>query len=133
MAKNYNIALIGGDGTGPEVAREGVKVVQAAARKFGFTLTFTSYEFGAARYLKTGETLSGRVGDFNGDGFIDGTLVAVGVMPLTSPVYPGQPFAMSRNFETDILIDGAVYGSPGATNKAYGLAPGDGIVKGAKQ
>jgi len=76
--------------------------------------------------LKTGETLSGRVGDFNGDGFIDGTLVAVGVMPLSSPVYPGQPFAMSRNFETDIPIEGAVYGSPGATNKAYGLAPGDG-------
>ncbi|MDD5034910.1 MAG: hypothetical protein PHE55_09145 [Methylococcaceae bacterium] len=83
--------------------------------------------------LKTGETISGRIGDFNGDGFIDGTLVAVGVMPLTSPVYPGQPFAMSRNFETDIPIDGAVYGSPGATNKAYGLAPGDGFVKGSKR
>ncbi len=82
--------------------------------------------------LKTGETISGRVGDFNGDGFIDGTLVAVGVMPLSSPVYPGQPFAMSRNFETDIPIDGAVYGSPGVTNKAYGLPPNDGIADGKK-
>ena len=51
-----------------------------------------------AGLLKTGETISGRIGDFNNDGFIDGTLVAVGVMPLSSPVYPGQPFAMSRNF-----------------------------------
>lgn len=74
-----------------------------------------------AGLLKTGETISGRIGDFNNDGFIDGTLVAIGVMPLSSPVYPGQPFAMSRNFETDIPIEGAVYGAPKLTNKAYGL------------
>ncbi len=55
--KTYSIALIGGDGTGPEVAAEGVKVVQAAAAKFGFKLEFTSYDFGAERYLRTGETL----------------------------------------------------------------------------
>ena len=84
-----------------------------------------------AGLLKTGETISGRIGDFNGDGFIDGTLVAIGVMPLSSPVYPGQPFAMSRNFETDIAIDGAVYGSPKLTNKAYGL-PADAKGKEAK-
>lgn len=83
--------------------------------------------------LKSGETLSGRIGDFNGDGFIDGTLVAAGVMPLTSPVYPGQPFAMSRNFETDIPIEGAVFGSPQAANKAYGLAPGEGAGNGTKR
>ena len=81
--------------------------------------------------LKTGETISGRVGDFNGDGYIDGTLVAVGVMPLSSPVYPGQPFAMSRNFETDIPIAGTLAGSAQAVNKAYGLAPGDGTGDGA--
>jgi 3-isopropylmalate dehydrogenase len=55
--KTYKIALIGGDGTGPEVAAEGVKVVQAAAAKFGFQLEFTPYDFGAERYLRTGETL----------------------------------------------------------------------------
>ena len=57
MAKTYNIALIGGDGTGPEVAREGVKVLQAAAAKFGFKINFHPYDFGAERYLRTGETL----------------------------------------------------------------------------
>ena len=57
MAKTYNIALIGGDGTGPEVAREGVKVLQAAAAKFGFKMDFHPYDFGAERYLRTGETL----------------------------------------------------------------------------
>ncbi len=54
---SYRIALIGGDGTGPEVAREGVKVLNEAASKFGFKLDFTQYDFGGARYLKTGETL----------------------------------------------------------------------------
>lgn len=81
---------------------------------------------GTAGRLRSGETLSGRVGDFNGDGFIDGTLVAVGVMPLNSPVYPGQPWAMSRNFETDIPLAGAVLGSPQDMNRAYGLDPAAG-------
>jgi 3-isopropylmalate dehydrogenase len=57
MSKTYTIATIPGDGTGPEVLREGVKVLTAAAAKFGFELALTSYDFGAARYLKTGETL----------------------------------------------------------------------------
>ena len=57
MSKTYNIAWIGGDGTGPEVTREGVKVLQTAAAKFGFQLNFTPYDFGAERYLRTGETL----------------------------------------------------------------------------
>jgi len=56
--KSYNIALMGGDGTGPEVLREGVKVLDVAAAKFGFKLNYTDYDFGGERYLKTGETLS---------------------------------------------------------------------------
>ncbi len=53
----YNIAVIGGDGTGPEVVREAIKVLQAAAAKFNLTLNFTDYDFGGDRYLKTGEVL----------------------------------------------------------------------------
>ena len=37
MSKNYKIAVIPGDGTGPEVVAEGLKVMKAAADKFGFT------------------------------------------------------------------------------------------------
>ncbi|HRZ10875.1 MAG TPA: 3-isopropylmalate dehydrogenase [Kiritimatiellia bacterium] len=55
--KSYNIAVIGGDGTGPEVVREGVKVLNAAANKFGFKLNLTDFDFGGARYLRTGEVL----------------------------------------------------------------------------
>jgi 3-isopropylmalate dehydrogenase len=57
MGKTYKIAAIPGDGTGPEVAREGIKVIQAAAQKFGFKLEFTEFDFGGERYLRTGETL----------------------------------------------------------------------------
>ena len=57
MSKKYNIAVIGGDGTGPEVAREGVKVLKAAADKFGFKIDFTDYDYGGDRYLRTNEVL----------------------------------------------------------------------------
>jgi 3-isopropylmalate dehydrogenase len=57
MGKSYNIAVIPGDGTGPEVVRESVKVLKVASERFGFSLDFTEYDFGGERYLKTGETL----------------------------------------------------------------------------
>lgn len=53
----YPVAVIGGDGTGPEVTREAIKVLNAAAARFGFGLDYTEYDFGGERYLRTGETL----------------------------------------------------------------------------
>ena len=55
--KSYNIAVIGGDGTGPEVVREAIKVLNAAAKKFDLKLNYTNYDIGGDRYLKTGEVL----------------------------------------------------------------------------
>jgi 3-isopropylmalate dehydrogenase len=57
MGKTHKIAVIGGDGTGPEVTREAVKVLKAAAKKFKFKLDLTDYDFGGDRYLRTGEVL----------------------------------------------------------------------------
>jgi 3-isopropylmalate dehydrogenase len=54
---NYQIAVIGGDGTGPEVTREALKVLDVAARKFNFKLDPTEYDLGGDRYIKTGEAL----------------------------------------------------------------------------
>ena len=51
--KSYNIAVIGGDGTGPEVVREAVKVLDVAAKKFKLKLNYTDYDLGGARYLRT--------------------------------------------------------------------------------
>jgi 3-isopropylmalate dehydrogenase len=57
MSKTYNIAVIPGDGTGPEVVAEGIKVLQTTSRKSGFTLNLDYFDFGGERYLRTGETL----------------------------------------------------------------------------
>jgi 3-isopropylmalate dehydrogenase len=55
--KSYNLAVIGGDGTGPEVVREAIKVLDVAAKKFEIKLNYTHYDLGGERYLKTGEVL----------------------------------------------------------------------------
>jgi 3-isopropylmalate dehydrogenase len=55
--KSYNISLMPGDGTGPEVINEGVKVLNAVAKKYNFSLNYTNYDFGGERYKRTGETL----------------------------------------------------------------------------
>ncbi len=55
--KTYKIGVMGGDGTGPEVTVEAVKVMDAAAAKFGFKVEQTEYDFGGERYMKTGEIL----------------------------------------------------------------------------
>jgi 3-isopropylmalate dehydrogenase len=55
--KTYKIAVLAGDGTGPEVIAEGRKVLAAASSKFGFKLDYTEYDLGGRLFLRTGETL----------------------------------------------------------------------------
>ena len=55
--KNYNLAVIAGDGIGPEVVKEGLRVLDAVAKKYDFNFNKTNYELGAAYWHKTGETL----------------------------------------------------------------------------
>jgi 3-isopropylmalate dehydrogenase len=57
MTRSYRIAVLPGDGTGPEVIREGLKVLEAAARSTGFRYTLEHYDLGGDRYLATGEVL----------------------------------------------------------------------------
>ena len=55
--KSYKIAVIPGDGTGPEVVNEGLKVLDAAAKKFNFKTTRKVFDWGGERYLKTNNVL----------------------------------------------------------------------------
>jgi 3-isopropylmalate dehydrogenase len=57
MSRSYKVAVIPGDGTGPEVVREGRKVLSAAASKYGFKINYEEFDFGGDRYLRTGEIL----------------------------------------------------------------------------
>ena len=61
MAKRYDIAVIGGDGTGPEVVAEGIKALRAIGAEFKISFNFTEFDLGGARYLKTGEVLPASV------------------------------------------------------------------------
>ncbi len=57
MPDTYSIAIVPGDGTGPEVIREGKKVLESAAALYGFALDFNEIDIGGERYLRTGEIL----------------------------------------------------------------------------
>src|SRR5690349_929076 len=53
----YSIAVIGGDGIGPEVVAEGLKVLDAVTGQGGPKFATTDYDLGARRWHATGETL----------------------------------------------------------------------------
>jgi 3-isopropylmalate dehydrogenase len=55
--KNYRIAVLPGDGTGPEVIREALKALNAVAEKEAFKVEEVHYDLGGERYLRTGEIL----------------------------------------------------------------------------
>ncbi|MDD5697898.1 MAG: 3-isopropylmalate dehydrogenase [Victivallaceae bacterium] len=57
MTRTYKIAVLPGDGTGPEVVAEGLKVLDAAAGKFNFAVEQTRFDWGGNRYLATGSVL----------------------------------------------------------------------------
>ena len=61
--KTYKIAVLPGDGTGPEVVREGLKVLEAAAAVTGFKYETNTYDWGGDRYLATGEVLPENAAD----------------------------------------------------------------------
>lgn len=55
--KNYKIAVVAGDGIGPEVIGEARKVLCRAGEKFGFSFEWQEFPYGAKHYLATGETI----------------------------------------------------------------------------
>jgi len=61
MTKEYKIAVIPGDGTGPEVIAEGIKALDAVSVGSGFRLAYENYNLGGEHYKKTGELLSNDV------------------------------------------------------------------------
>lgn len=55
MSRSYDIAVVPGDGIGPEVVREGLRVLERVAAIEGFAVRTTHFPFGAEHYLKTQE------------------------------------------------------------------------------
>ncbi len=103
MPDSYNIAVIKGDGTGPEVIREGVKVLETAAKIYSFSLNFVEYDLGGERYLKTGEVLPDSVlGELRGSNAI--YLGAIG-HPDVPPGILEQGILLRLRFELDQYVN----------------------------
>ena len=101
--KNYKIAVIPGDGSGPEMVREGVRVLDAAAHKFGFNLEFTTFDYGGDRYLNTGEVLpEGAIGELKNYHAI--FLGAIG-HPEVKPGILEKGILLKMRFELDQYIN----------------------------
>ena len=55
--RSHSIGVLPGDGTGPEVVREGLKVLEAVRRSEGFGVELVDFDLGGERFLRTGEVL----------------------------------------------------------------------------
>ena len=58
MSKTFNISLLPGDGTGPEVVNEAVKVLSKTSSYYDTQLNFSQNDLGGDRYLKTGNLVT---------------------------------------------------------------------------
>ena len=58
MARPHSIAVIGGDGIGPEVTRAALRVLDAAERRFGFSTSREEYAWSSARYVESGQRVT---------------------------------------------------------------------------
>ena len=103
MSNAYKIAVIGGDGTGPEVAAEAVKVLQACAGKFDFRLELQDFDFGGERYLRTNEVLpESAVGDLSE---FDAVLLGAIGHPDVKPGILEKGILLRLRFEMDQYIN----------------------------
>lgn len=80
--KKYKVAVIPGDGIGPEVLAEGKKVLTAVAGMAGFQVEYDDYPWGCEYYLKTGEMMPENALEFLKD---------VDAIYLGAVGYPGVP------------------------------------------
>ncbi len=100
----YHIATIGGDGIGPEVTAEAVKVLKAVAEREKFSITFTDYPYGTDHYLATGELFPDNVREE-----IRTTKSAVLLGAIGDPrVEPGlveRPIIMGMRFGWDLYVN----------------------------
>ncbi len=99
----YKIAVIPGDGTGPEVVREGLKALEAAAGVNGFTYDLHTYDLGGERYKRTGEILPASVLD-ELRGFDAVYLGAIG-HPDVAPGILEKGILLTMRFALDLYIN----------------------------
>ena len=120
----YEIAVIRGDGIGPEVIEEGIKVLGAAQRRFGVGFTYTEFPWGSEYYFE-----HGRMMDANGldtlRGFDAVFFGAVGHPDIQDHVtLNGLLLPMRRGFDQYVCQRPSIL-LPGVTSPLRGMESGD--------
>jgi 3-isopropylmalate dehydrogenase len=103
MKKTYQIAVIPGDGTGPEVVAEGLKVLKASAQMEGLSFTFIPFDLGGDRYLKSGEILP--ESDLSELKKVDAIFLGAIGHPEVKPGVLEQGLLLKLRFELDQYIN----------------------------
>jgi 3-isopropylmalate dehydrogenase len=99
----HRVAVVPGDGTGPEVVAESVKVLDRAAATFGFEIEYTYHDIGGVRYLRTGETLTGA--DIEALSGVDAVLFGAIGHPDVPPGVLEQEILLRLRRELDLFIN----------------------------
>ena len=99
----HKIAVLPGDGTGPEVTAEAVKVLAAAAKASGFTYEAIPFDFGGDRYLRTGEVLPDGAADELAQ--FDAILLGAIGHPDVKPGILEKGILLRLRFELDLYIN----------------------------
>ncbi|MCA9101597.1 MAG: 3-isopropylmalate dehydrogenase [Pirellulales bacterium] len=118
------IGVIGGDGTGPEVAREALKVLAAVAKLESFSYELQDFDFGGERYLRTGEVLpEGAVDEIKQ---LDAVLLGAIGHPDVAPGILEKGLLLRLRFELDQYINlRPVKLLPGVETPLAGKGPED--------
>ena len=103
MSSPFDIGLVPGDGTGPEVLREGRKCVSAAAKKYGFSINFIDYDLGGNRFLATGDLLPDSVLSEFKD--LDAIYLGAIGHPEVKPGILEKGILLNMRFELDLYIN----------------------------
>jgi 3-isopropylmalate dehydrogenase len=118
------IGVIGGDGTGPEVAREGIKVLGAVSKLENFSFELQEFDFGGERYLRTGEVLpDGAIDEIRA---LDAVLLGAIGHPDVAPGVLEKGLLLELRFQLDQYINlRPVKLLPGVETPLAGKGPDD--------
>ncbi len=103
QARSYKIGVIPGDGVGPEVVAEGLKVLEHISRQYGFTYELTHYPYSAQHYLDTGETMPESI--LEEYKTLDAIYLGALGDPRLEPGFIEKPVIMGLRFGLDLYIN----------------------------
>lgn len=120
--RHYRIAVIGGDGIGPEVTDQALKSLDAAAHRCGFSVDTNHYDLGGTRYLATGEVLPDSVEEELASH--DAVLVGAVGRPDVPPGILERGLLLRLRFNFDLYVNlRPVKLLPGVPTPIAGLTP----------